>query len=135
MNHSGLRHTSPTPVRLFHCLLAVLVSVLIPSSRIAAAPGPLSAVPASADDKTIVHVLNRLGFGAVPGDVERVRRIGLDKYIDQQLHPETIPDQGMTAPLATLDKLAKSSRELAEDYFMPAQMAQRRAKQEAASQP
>jgi uncharacterized protein (DUF1800 family) len=94
-----------------------------------------SAVPANADDKTIVHVLNRLGFGAVPGDVDRVRRIGLEKYIDQQLRPETIPDQGMTARLASLDTLTLNSRELAEDYFMPAQMAQRRARQQAAAQP
>jgi len=94
-----------------------------------------SAVPANADDKAIVHVLNRLGFGAVPGDVDRVRRIGLEKYIDQQLRPETIPDQGMTARLASLDTLTLNSRELAEDYFMPAQMAQRRARQQAAAQP
>jgi len=71
----------------------------------------------------------------VPGDIERVRRIGLEKYIEQQLRPETIPDQDMTARLATLDTLTLNSRELAEDYFMPAQMAQRRAKQQAASQP
>jgi uncharacterized protein (DUF1800 family) len=135
MNHSFLRHTSRTPLRLSHCLLAVLLSALIPSSRITAAPGPSSAVPANADDKTIVHVLNRLGFGAVPGDVERVRRMGLEKYIDQQLRPETIPDQGMSTHLAGLDTLTLNSHELAEDYFMPAQMAQRRAKQEAASQP
>jgi len=109
--------------------------LLIPGSRLTAAPGSSSAVPANADDKTIVHVLNRLGFGAMPRDVERVRRIGLDKYIDQQLRPETIPDDGMAARLARLDTLTLNSHELAEDYFMPAQMAQRRAKQQAASQP
>ena len=32
-----------------------------------------SAVPARPDDKTIVHVLNRIGFGPAPGDVARVR--------------------------------------------------------------
>jgi len=100
-----------------------------------AAPGSSSAVPANADDKTIVHVLNRLGFGAMPGDLERVRRMGLEKYIEQQLRPETIPDRGMSARLASLDTLTLNSRELAEDYFMPAQMAQRRTKQQAAAQP
>ncbi|MFL6279628.1 MAG: DUF1800 family protein, partial [Vicinamibacterales bacterium] len=120
------------PILLSHCLLALLVSALIP---VTAATGPSTAVPANADDKTIVHVLNRLGFGAVPGDVERVRRIGLDKYIDQQLRPETIPDQGMAAHLAGLETLTLNSHQLAEDYFMPAQMAQRRAKQEAGSLP
>jgi len=135
MNHSAVRHISRTPLVLSHCLLALLVSSLIPGSRITAAPRSSSAVPANADDKTIVHVLNRLGFGAVPGDVERVRRMGLDKFIDQQLRPETIPDERITARLTGLDTLTLNSHELAEDYFMPAQMAQRRAKQEAASQP
>src|SRR4051812_26890443 len=134
MNHRPLRHTSRTPLLLSQCLLALLVSALIAGSRITAAPGSSSAVPTNPDDKTIVHVLNRLGFGAAPGDVERVRRMGLDKYIDQQLRPEAIPDEGMTARLAGLDTLTLNSHELAEDYFMPAQMAQRRAKQEAASQ-
>jgi len=39
------------------------------------------------DDKAIVHVLNRIGFGPRPGDVEKVRAMGLQAYIDQQLHP------------------------------------------------
>ena len=56
------------------------------------APNPESttnAVPAKPDDKTVTHVLNRIGFGPATGDVEDVRRIGLAKYIEQQLHPET----------------------------------------------
>ena len=46
-----------------------------------------SAVPARPDDKTILHVLNRISFGPRPGDVDRVRQMGLETYIDQQLHP------------------------------------------------
>src|SRR5258708_39474021 len=59
-----------------------------------------SGVPSSPDDKTILHVLNRIGYGARPGDVERVRQRGLTEYIEQQLHPERIADTGMTARLA-----------------------------------
>ena len=58
---------------------------------------PSQSVPSRPDDKTIVHVLNRLGFGARPGDVERVRRIGLATYIEQQLNPERIADSAMAA--------------------------------------
>ena len=86
------------------------------------------------DDKTVVHVLNRLG-GPAPGDIDRVRKIGLDKYIDQQLRPETLPDEEMTSRLASLDTLTRSSRELAEEYFQPAQVERRQAKQQAANQP
>src|SRR5688572_23270587 len=40
------------------------------------------------EDQRILHVLNRLGFGARPGDVQRVKAVGLDNYINQQLNPE-----------------------------------------------
>ena len=36
------------------------------------------------------HALNRLAFGPHPGDVDRVRKMGVAKWIDQQLHPEQI---------------------------------------------
>jgi uncharacterized protein (DUF1800 family) len=108
--------------------LAAFLLISAPSARTAA--GPKSAVPKEPDDKTIVHVLNRIGFGPAPGDIDRVRNLGLEKYIDLQLHPERIADEGMAARLAPLDTLAKSSRELAEDFFVPAQMERRRAQQQ-----
>ncbi len=42
----------------------------------------------------IVHVLNRLGFGPRPGDFERVRAIGPERYVQEQLHPESIAIPG-----------------------------------------
>jgi uncharacterized protein (DUF1800 family) len=45
---------------------------------------------AANSDAMVAHVLNRVAFGPKPGDVERVRRIGVDAYIDEQLHPERI---------------------------------------------
>jgi len=115
-------------------LLAVALLVAVAPAR-TAGPRPKSAIPAHPDDKTIVHVLNRIGFGPAPGDIERVRHIGLEKYIDQQLHPEQLPDAGMTERLASLDSLTKSSRELAENYFIPAQQEKRRTKQQAGAKP
>ena len=47
-------------------------------------------------------------------------QIGLAAYIDQQLHPERIADTGMTARLAGFETLNKSSRQLADEYFVPA---------------
>src|SRR6266851_7189257 len=37
----------------------------------------------------VLHALNRLGFGPRPGDLERVKQMGLQRWIDQQLHPES----------------------------------------------
>jgi uncharacterized protein (DUF1800 family) len=38
----------------------------------------------------ILHVLNRLAFGPRPGDFEHVSAIGPERYVQEQLHPETI---------------------------------------------
>jgi uncharacterized protein (DUF1800 family) len=38
------------------------------------------------------HVLNRLTFGARPGDLEKVLQMGVDRWIEQQLQPELIAD-------------------------------------------
>ncbi|HEY2164346.1 MAG TPA: DUF1800 domain-containing protein, partial [Gemmatimonadaceae bacterium] len=43
-------------------------------------------------DEQIQQVLNRLTFGPRPGDAEKVRATGIDKWIDLQLNPERIPD-------------------------------------------
>jgi uncharacterized protein (DUF1800 family) len=57
-------------------------------------------------DKQAVHALNRLTFGPRPGDVEQVRRLGVEKWINQQLHPEQIAEnpilEGKLQPLGTL---------------------------------
>ncbi|HET7220663.1 MAG TPA: DUF1800 domain-containing protein [Vicinamibacterales bacterium] len=92
-------------------------------------------VPARSDDRTIVHVLNRIGFGPVPGDVERVRRVGLQAYIEQQLTPERIPDERAQARLAALTTLSKSTRDLATEYYIPAQMERRERQRQQAAQP
>ncbi|HVG24445.1 MAG TPA: DUF1800 domain-containing protein [Thermoanaerobaculia bacterium] len=49
------------------------------------------------------HALNRLAFGARPGDVERVARMGVDRWIEQQLHPERIDDRAVEARVARYD--------------------------------
>ncbi|OYT71754.1 MAG: hypothetical protein CFK52_07085 [Chloracidobacterium sp. CP2_5A] len=85
-----------------------------------AAPRP-KAGAALSEDQRIVHVLNRLGYGPRPGDVERARRMGLRQYIAQQLRPETIDDRALearlkdfpmlNAPTAELVKLEAQARE------------------------
>src|SRR5260370_21640086 len=45
----------------------------------------------SSDQKTL-HAVNRLTFGPRPGDVEAVRKMGVKKWVDLQLHPAQIPE-------------------------------------------
>ena len=54
------------------------------------------------EDEAILQALNRLGFGPRPGDLERVKEMGLQKWIDQQLHPESIDDSALDARLRTV---------------------------------
>src|SRR6185312_14621990 len=75
-------------------------------------------------EQRILHVLNRLGFGARPGDVERVKAIGLDSYINQQLNPGGISDSVLEAKLQdrNLSTLTMTTAQLLEKYPQPGQL-------------
>lgn len=93
--------------------LAVAASAQSAKSRSAQAATRLS------EDQRILHVLNRLGFGARPGDVERVKAMGLDNYINQQLNPEKINDAVADAKVRNLPTLSMTTAQLYEKYPQP----------------
>ena len=66
-----------------------------------------------------IQALNRMTFGPRPGDVDRVLAMGVDKWIDQQLHPGSIDDSALETRLAPFRTLQMDSRELARNF--PAQ--------------
>ena len=68
------------------------------------------------DDRTVAHVLNRMAFGPAPGDIERVRTMGIARYIEEQLQPRKIGDAAMQERLAKFGTLTMTSRELGERY-------------------
>ena len=85
---------------------------------------PDSSAPAVAqiqmnDDKRIVHALNRFTFGMRPSDVEQVRAEGLDKWFDEQLHPEKIDDGAVESRLAPFRTLKMSTKEMVENFPPP----------------
>ncbi|MGA8161232.1 MAG: DUF1800 domain-containing protein [Acidobacteriaceae bacterium] len=96
----------PTTVR---CLAAFLAALLIlppgdaaafghknkkkPAGR-AASESPLT------QDQRALQALNRLTFGPRPGDVAAVEAMGLDKWIDEQLNPQSIDDSALETRLA-----------------------------------
>ena len=81
--------------------------------------GPAAAPTAPADDATIAHVLSRTSFGPAPGDVARVREMGLERYLDDQLHPERLSDAAVRARLAGFGTLALDSATIAQRYYAP----------------
>jgi uncharacterized protein (DUF1800 family) len=72
-------------------------------------------------DEQARHVLDRLAFGARPGDIEQLRKTGVDAWISAQLHPERIAANGaddlarsltdpFTSPSNALRDLAPNGR-------------------------
>ena len=74
------------------------------------------------DEQRILHVLNRLGFGARPGDVERVKAMGVERYIEQQLNPGKISDALAETKVKDLPTLSMSTAQLYEKYPQPGQL-------------
>ena len=100
--------------------LAATSAAILPSLVVLAA-GPFETkLPA---DRQIVHVLNRLTFGPRPGDVDEVKRVGLEKWIDLQLHPERIPkNPDLEARLEPYETLRMDAVAVVTDYMQPQQM-------------
>ena len=75
-----------------------------------------SAMP---DDQRIAHVLSRLTFGARPGDLERVKTMGIEAFIAQQLDADSIDDTGAIAKLKKLPTLGMATPVIIEQYTPP----------------
>ena len=77
------------------------------------------------EDQATLQALNRLGFGPRPGDLERVKQMGLQKWVDRQLHPDSIDDSALDVRLDRFPTLKMSSAKLLDEFPEP-QMAARR---------
>ena len=72
----------------------------------------------TADDRQALHLLNRLGFGPTIEDLRHVEAIGVDRYIEEQLNPQAIPEPPeLIRRLAALDTLRLDPAELFEVYW------------------
>ncbi|HJR08589.1 MAG TPA: DUF1800 domain-containing protein [Pyrinomonadaceae bacterium] len=110
-------------------VLALALAYALIGAMLAASTPPVGAQMASSsksarlsEDQRIVHILSRLGFGARPGDVERVRKIGLERYVEQQLAPEGIEDAAAEAKLSGLSSYRMTTAELFRKYPQPGQL-------------
>ena len=73
-------------------------------------------------DEQIQQVLNRLTFGARPGDAERIRAMGIEAWIDQQLSPERVDDSRTDALVARYAVLNTSTGDMVRDFNMVQQL-------------
>jgi uncharacterized protein (DUF1800 family) len=114
-----LKHMKTSFFRLKTLTAIVLMSAFAVPDIALAAGGRVAVRPLTEDQK-ILHVLNRLGFGARPGDVERVRSIGLQKYIDQQINGVSIDDRVAETKVNSLEVFRLSTSEVFAKYPNPA---------------
>lgn len=107
----------------YRLMTAFLIAQLVlPADGIAAAKH--SAVPEKvslrhATSAEVVHAVNRLTFGARPGEVARVEQMGLAKWFDMQLQPEKIDDSALEARLAEYPAMRLSEQDLIAKFPPP----------------
>lgn len=70
-------------------------------------------------DQRIAHVLSRLTFGARPGDFERVKAMGVEAFINEQLDPDSIDAGAVIARLKKLPTLGMATPVIIEQYTPP----------------
>ncbi len=96
--------------------LFLCVSLIAASSALLPTRNAVSQID---ERQRALQALNRLTFGPRPGDIERVQQIGVDKWIEQQLHPERINDSALETRLAPYRSLRMSTREMVENFPPP----------------
>jgi uncharacterized protein (DUF1800 family) len=104
--------------RAIPLVVSVLFAVLASSVSVSSTPATLT------EEQQIAHALNRIAYGPRPGDVERVRKMGLRDYIEQQLKPDSINDSAANGRVQHLTSIAMSQEEIFERYPDPQRLTQ-----------
>jgi uncharacterized protein (DUF1800 family) len=102
--------------------LLIVATTINGGSPVVLADGIDKARTKVSEEQRILHVLNRLGFGARPGDVARVTAIGIDNYINQQLNPESINEDVVHSKVKHLATLDMTTAQLYEKFPQPGQL-------------
>jgi uncharacterized protein (DUF1800 family) len=102
--------------------LAFALAVLLTTSQllaVGAQPKPKPKNHQMSGDQRIAHVLSRLTFGARPGDFERVKTMGVEAFINEQLDPDSIDTGAVIARLKKLPTLGMATPLIIEQYTPP----------------
>src|SRR5579872_3561591 len=100
-------------------LLLLIVGVPVFAGSKKPAVARKKPLPPLTQEQRAIHALNRLTFGPRPGDLDHVLQMGVDKWIDQQLHPESIDDSALNPRLGPLRTLRMSPKELVRNFPSP----------------
>lgn len=97
-------------------MLRRFVSILLAASL-------LPAAPKLSKEQRVLHAANRLTFGATGAELAAIRRIGVEKWVEQQLHPEKITeDAAFIERLKRYASIHMTNAQLMDKYpFRPGQ--------------
>jgi len=102
--------------------LALSLSIFLGSGQLLAFATQHNQKPKAqrlSEDQRIAHVLSRLTFGAKPGDFERVKAMGVEAFINQQLDPDSLDVSATMARLKKLPTLGMATPVIIEQYTPP----------------
>ena len=138
LGHNSARDSAqPVSLRSLFALI-IAISLFVPQWDLPSLASPLPAnnkkqnadsspkglpVTELSADEAIFHALNRLAYGQRPGDLERIKQMGLAKWVDQQLNPGSINDSAVEARLNVYPTLGMSTAQLIAEYPNPKQAA------------
>jgi uncharacterized protein (DUF1800 family) len=107
--------------RVFSRALAcgLTAGLLLPGTALFAQKRTAPVRRVATDPDAALHVLNRLGYGPRPGDVERVVAMGVPSYVAEQLNPETIDDSDLDRRLNGIPSLNLAQADLLARYNPP----------------
>ena len=132
--HPGTRNSPSRKIAVFLAAATLSAPFLLAATgkkgseaKSQEAPRTNQALPTEGltENEAILQALNRLGFGPRPGDMERVKEMGLPKWIDAQLHPGSIDDSALNARLDRFPTLKMSSAKLLDEFPEPKLAARR----------
>ncbi len=112
MSRPHRRHSRSNAIRGLRLRRAATLTLVLLLAASLYASKKHKATTAADKQKQALHALDRLTFGPRPGDVQTVTAMGVDKWIDLQLHPDKIDDSAMQARLTNYRTLQMSSAEM-----------------------
>jgi uncharacterized protein (DUF1800 family) len=109
-----------TAIVIFSLAPVFLSSALLAKKKPRSSPEPTAALSQMTADQKAIHALNRLTFGPRPGDLDAVKQVGVEQWIEQQLHPANIAENPvLEAKLAPFDTLRMTTAQLMRHYPTP----------------
>ncbi|HEX9507500.1 MAG TPA: DUF1800 family protein [Myxococcales bacterium] len=119
-----VRRQHPRPPLLF--LVAVPLLVLArcatdPARQNRVSPESVVSLPPNRwpEQKKAAHALSRLAFGSSPEDQREIGALGIEGWINRQLHPGQVPDVLLADKLRAFPILTRSPEELEDEYPLP----------------